>query len=227
MADAFWLDDAQVFHSRLLDQENWLAHGFGTRDAALPPHGWKLATVKQIHSAMVLDVNAPFAPGVEADALVTQTWGVAVAVKTADCLPILLADPVKRVVAAVHAGWRGTVQEIVGAAIARMTEKYKTNPSDLLAAIGPGIGKCCFEVGPEVARQFAKWNPRLADTASKEVLDLTAITVDQLTAAGVAASKIAEAGMCTMDRTDLFYSFRKEREAAGRLLSWIGIRDGK
>jgi hypothetical protein len=236
MADAFGLDEDEVLRSELLGQQSWLDHGFGTRHSStgngmVSPQpgdrGWKIATVKQIHSAIVLDIDGPPEPTTEADALVTRTQGLAVAVKTADCLPILLADPRQRVVAAVHAGWRGAAQEIVRATISHLTGKYQTNPSGLIAAIGPGIGKCCFEVGPEVARRFAPWNPRLAEADSKVLLDLMAILVSQLTACGVPESNIAQAGMCTMDRTDLFFSFRKEREHAGRMLSWIGIHPGK
>lgn len=228
MADAFWLDRGEVFRSTMLDRESWLAHAFGTRRGAPVPNyhepDWELVTVKQIHSANVIDAGGPLAPATEGDALITRTPGLALAVKTADCFPILLADPERRVVAAIHAGWRGTVQEIVSATVARMIAGYKTNPSALLAAIGPGIGKCHFEVGPEVARQFAKWEPRLAAAEGKELLDLASIAMRQLTDLGVAESNMAPAGLCTMDGNGLFFSFRREREAAGRMFSWIGIR---
>jgi YfiH family protein len=221
MADAFWLDSNQEFHSRLLDGEAWLRHGFGTRQSS-PPEG-ALATAKQIHSATVIDCSAPGLQG-EGDALVTPVPGLAVAVKTADCLPVLLADPARRVVAAVHAGWRGTVQEIIPATIQRLSDTYQTDPSDILAAIGPGIGKCCFEVGPEVARQFEKWDASLRNTLSRINLDLVSLIRHQLSQAGVRTDNIAGAELCTMHKTDLFYSFRKEREAAGRMYSWIQMK---
>jgi YfiH family protein len=228
MTDAFRLDTVQFLRAPILDRQFWIEHGFGTRNAGAPV-GWRLATVKQIHSATVIDVSEPPADGTEGDALITQTAGIAVAVKTADCLPVLLADPVRRVVAAVHAGWRGTVQEIVPATISRLTQLYKTNPPDIVAAIGPGIGQCCYEVGPEVASQFAQWDPgvKIADAAhaaGKVRLDLAAVLLRQLTNSGVPLRNIAQAELCTMDRSDLFFSFRKESEAAGRMFSWIGIR---
>jgi len=149
---------------------------------------------------------------------------LAVGVRTADCFPILLADPVAHVVAAIHAGWRGTAAGIVKTTIERMQELYGTDPNDILAAIGPGIETCCFEVGPEVAREFAHWDHRLYCTTTKERVDLAASNAHQLADLGVPLNNIAHAGLCTADRNDLFFSFRKERDRAGRMVSWIALR---
>jgi YfiH family protein len=146
-----------------------------------------------------------------------------VAVKTADCVPILLADSVNRVVAAVHAGWRGTVQEIVRLTIERMEDRFGTKPEDIVAEVGPSIGPCCFEVGPEVARQFSKWNSALANRNRKEHLDLGDINCAQLCKAGVPAQHIRQIGLCTMCEPKLFHSYRRDREAAGRMMSWIRV----
>lgn len=201
-----------------------IGHGFGTRKGANPEG--RLITIKQIHSARVIDVaNLPDA-NVEGDALISNRPEIAVAVKTADCFPILLADPVARVVAAVHAGWRGTVAGIVGATLERMRKLYGVDPRNVIAAIGPGIGSCCFEVGPEVAREFARWDPRLDCTTRKEMVDLAAANVHQLAEFGVPQQNIASSSLCTPDRPNLFFSFRKERERAGRMVSWIALRGG-
>lgn len=114
-----------------------------------------LVTVKQVHSdAIHVVTSAPAAP-LSGDALMTRTPGLLLAVQTADCVPILLADTRNRVVAAVHAGWRGTVARIVAKAVGRMQMEFGTRPADVIAAIGPSIGRCSYEVGPEVARAFA------------------------------------------------------------------------
>src|SRR5580658_1255261 len=124
---------------------DWLDHGFGMRDSVLPEG---IRTVKQIHSSVVLDAGAA---ATEGDALVSDRAGVLVGVKAADCVPILLVDISTPAVAAVHAGWRGSAENIVAAAVRRMAALWKTRPENLRAAIGPSIGVCCYEVGPEVA----------------------------------------------------------------------------
>ncbi len=192
----------------------WLRHGFGTSKAGPPPE--TLATVKQIHSAMVLVVAQPGQQGT-ADGLISGTQGLMVGVKTADCLPILLVDPSRRVVAAVHAGWRGTAARIVPQTVKLMESAFDTIPSEMEAAIGPGIGRCCFEVGAEVAREFGPW-----PSEEKTCLDLTGINRLQLQDSGI--GKIHEAGLCTMCGEG-FYSFRRDREKAGRMISFAGINE--
>ena len=190
---------------------SWLSHGFGTRDAILPLNA--LATVRQVHGAEVKVVDRPGQHGA-GDGLISTKAGLLAGVKTADCLPILLIDPVNRVVSAVHAGWRGTVAGIATHAVRLMETQFGSNPADLEAAIGPGIGLCCFEVGPEVAREFGDW-----ESNAKTHLNLSQISRGQLEKAGV--GKVYESGLCTMCGTG-FYSFRREREQAGRMLSFVG-----
>ena len=139
-----------VLTSSLLGND-WLEHGFGTRNANLDQAA--MASVKQIHSDVTYVAREAGCVG-EGDALVTRTQGVAVSVRTADCFPILLADPETRAVAAIHAGWRGTAAGVVRASLDRMRSEFGTDPKNVFAAIGPGIGGCCYEVGVEVARQF-------------------------------------------------------------------------
>ena len=204
----------------ILEHIPWIRYGFGTIDSKAPEQ--PLATIKQVHSAVILEASGPGEQG-EADALISSAASLAVAVKTADCVPILLADSVNRVVAAVHAGWRGTVQEIVRLTIERMEDRFGTKPEDIVAEVGPSIGPCCFEVGPEVARQFSKWNSALANRNRKEHLDLGDINCAQLRKAGVPAQHIRQIGLCTMCEPKLFHSYRRDREAAGRMMSWIRV----
>lgn len=173
-----------------------------------------MAWVKQIHSNLALASDRPGCAG-EGDALVTRSPGVAVSVRTADCFPILLADPETRAVAAVHAGWRGTAAGVVLSSLTRMRSEFGTDPGTVYAAIGPGIGPCCYEVGAEVARQFGM------DEAGK--LDLAVENRNQLTAAGLKPERIELAGSCTFCNPALFFSWRRDRERAGRMISFIRI----
>jgi YfiH family protein len=190
----------------------WLDHGFGLRDSAMPVG---IRTVKQIHSGIVLDAAQVAEEG---DALITDLAGISVGVKTADCVPILLVDPSIPAVAAIHAGWRGSAENIAAAAVRQMAARWKTRPENLRAAIGPSIGVCCYEVGAEVANRFERWIP----VTRNRHLDLPAVNERQLRDAGVA--DIWKSGECTFCATDRFFSFRREREKAGRMLSFIGLQ---
>jgi YfiH family protein len=184
------------------------------------------------------------------DASATNSPGLLLGVQTADCVPILLVDPKKRAVAAVHAGWRGTLQRILVKAIGKMQMQYKSNPADLLAAIGPSIGGCCYEVGTEVATQFLsqfaeapewfdefrtgdepnpiQWlnmmPPGHQPPPKNVLLDLRKANRAQLLGAGLRTANIFVSDLCTACRRDLLFSYRKEGPQSGRLLSVIGIR---
>ncbi len=190
----------------------WVRHHFGTRqDAELPSD---LATLKQIHSNLVLIAEGPGFCGA-GDGLVTNRPGLAVSVRTADCYPILLADARNRAVAAVHAGWRGTATHIVERTLEKMRAEFGTAPSDVHAAIGPGIGACCYEVGEEVARQFG--------FERRTHLDLASENRKQLEAAGVAPQNIEALSVCTFCDAERFFSYRREKEKAGRMTSYISL----
>ena len=152
----FYKDPRQVYRSSELDALPWLIHGFGTRQSDIPGRFANLATVKQIHSAICVAAEGRCGVLGEGDALLEDQPGSAIAIKTADCIPILLVDQRHRAVAAVHAGWRGTVARIAARAVEAMRQRFGAEPRDLHAAIGPGIGKCCYEVGAEVAAEFGE-----------------------------------------------------------------------
>jgi len=194
----------------------WLIHGFGTRLADIPDIFAHLATLKQIHSSECVAAQGRKGVIGEGDALLENQPGSVVAVKTADCIPVLLVDERLHAVAAVHAGWRGTVAGIVRDAVGAMGRNFGSQAADLHAAIGPGIGKCCYEVGPEVAAQFGG--------QGRGHIDLPEANRRQLLEVGVTPQRIYASNLCTMCRGDEFHSFRRDKEAAGRLYSFAGIR---
>jgi hypothetical protein len=194
----------------------WLIHGFGTRHADIPAHFAQLATVKQIHSAVCVAAEGRSGVLGQADALLENTPGSVIAIKTADCIPVLLIDSRLHAVAAVHAGWRGTVARIAVAAVNGMVARFGSHLEDLHAAIGPGIGVCCYEVGPEVAAQFG--------VSGRAHLDLPGANRLQLEAAGVTSERIHASHLCTMCGREEFHSFRRDGELAGRMYSFAGIR---
>jgi len=193
----------------------WLIHGFGLRDSEHPPG---LTTIRQIHSNIVVDAANLISEG---DALISNRPGVTVGVKTADCVPILLVDPITRSVAAIHAGWRGTAARILPAAIRELAARWGVDPEDLRAAIGPAIGGCCYGVSAEVARQFGPWVSELKDVSGPVRVDLSSVNGIQLRQAGV--RDVWRSGECTFCAPERFYSFRRERERAGRMMSFAGV----
>ena len=218
--------------------------------AAVGAPDLQLVSLLQFHSDAILHFEtAPTEPS-RGDASVTKSAGLLLAVQTADCVPILLVDPKNRAVAAVHAGWRGTLARIVEKTIGRMQMQFGSEAADLLAAIGPAIGGCCYEVGTEVAAAFSgqfanaseffdelrtgdepnplQWlnmmPPGHQPPPKKVLLDLRKANRTQLEAAGVLAANIFVSDLCTGCRRDLLFSYRKEGAQSGRMMSVIGIR---
>jgi YfiH family protein len=204
-----------------LSRYDWLAHGFGLRNSVYPD---RITTLKQIHSGLVLEAAPPGGDRFsEGDGLVTKAPGMLVGVRTADCVPILIADDRTRAVAAVHAGWRGTAQNIVAAAVCELTTRLGSRAEDLHAAVGPSIGPCCYEVGVDVAHQFDTAEPEWNTVEGPRKIDLPGINERQLRDAGVADVWVARE--CTYCEAERYYSFRREKEQAGRMMSFVGQRD--
>ena len=200
---------------------------------------WTLTGCWQIHSADVRIVHnqqeAEQKPGVlgddqYCDALVSNTPKILLTVKTADCVPILIGDSTSGAFAAVHAGWRGTATSIVQRAIDQLQKEYGARTRDLRAAIGPAANVCCYEVGGQVIDLFKERFPEsdhlLTPTREGHArIDLHRSNRDQLIHAGVLSERIHSAPLCTMDRNDLFFSYRREKNLhgrVGRLMSVIG-----
>jgi polyphenol oxidase len=212
---------------------------------------FRLVAMKQIHSDAIHLFRAAPSQACSGDASATDQPGLLLAVQTADCVPILLVDPKLRAIAAVHAGWRGTLARIAEKTVGKMQLEFAGAPQDLLAAIGPSIGPCCYEVGadfvPKFTAQFADATNYFDEPRSGEEpnplqwlnmappghqpppkavhLDLRKANRSQLLAAGLHAQNIFESSLCTGCRSDLFFSYRKEGTRSGRLLSVVGIRD--
>jgi len=222
-----------------------------TGDAATP-----LVTLRQIHSSVLVvgsSGDACRSTPWKGDGLMTDEPGLLLGVQTADCIPVLVADRRKRVVAAFHAGWRGTVKRIVEAGIGRMRLEFGSRPEDLIAAIGPGVGACCYAVGDEVfsgfESQFAYAGELFHEVYSSDPVrnkypmlfltqrapghseigpslhvDLVEANRRQLLDAGLKPGAISRTGGCTSCHRELFFSHRASQGHAGRMMSVIGVR---
>jgi polyphenol oxidase len=220
--------------------------------AASGRRSWPLVSLRQIHSDLIHHVDRVPEQPLAADGMVTDTPGLVLAVLTADCLPIILADRKRRAVGVFHAGWRGTVKRIVEKGVGEMRKHFGSDPRNLVAAIGPGVHGCCYEVGEEVRTKFEgqfsyasslfrevkesdpvrEKYPLLFLTARapghgelpvKLFLDLVEANRRQLLDAGVLAKNIAAEAPCTACHPELLFSFRAEKGVTGRLMGAVGI----
>jgi YfiH family protein len=176
---------------------------------------------RQVHGTAVLKIANDHVPGrlLTGDALITDCSGHFIAVQVADCQPVLLFDPGKRVMAAVHSGWRGNVENVIGHTVTAMGTAYACRPENILAGIGPSLGPCCGEFvnyRKELPERF--W--RYGDETNR--FDFWAISRDQLMAAGLREQNIHVSRLCTKCRTDLFFSYRGET-VTGRFPAVIGL----
>ena len=219
----FVKDNQHIYRAEPFSAFPWLEHGFGTRHATLWSADPRLASLRQIHSDVCFETDGRAGCLGEGDALTTAAPGVLLSVRTADCVPLLLVDEHVRAVAAVHAGWRGTVAGIAGKVAGELRRRFSSRPEDLHAAIGPGIGACCYEVGAEVAFRFQELFPERTDLGGKARIDLAEANRRQLIQAGVAAERIYTAALCTSCRLEEFHSWRRDHQTTGRMLSAVGI----
>ncbi len=195
--------------------------------------GYGLVTLKQMHSALARRVGlSEIGSGPASlwgDGLVTDQAGVLLGIQTADCLPILIADRKIRAVGALHAGWRGTLKGVVQNGVMLMKKEFGSDPEDLTAAIGPGIGSCCFAVGAEVRKLFAarySYADELFRADSKLHLDLVEANRRQLIDAGLVSGAIFSLDACTNCHPERFFSYRAEQGKTGRMMAVIGVAHG-
>jgi YfiH family protein len=190
--------------------------------AALAGAG-RLLLMRQVHGTTV--AHAPWDSPPEADAAVATDPGLLVGIVTADCLPVLLVDPVRRAVVAVHAGWRGTAGHIVTRAVDALVAGG-SRPADLVAATGPGIGPCCYEVGEELRAAFGpEGGPFFrAGRPGHPHLDVRGANARQLEEAGVRPERIHHVPDCTSCRSERYYSYRRDGAETGRMISFVGFR---
>lgn len=214
---------------------------------------WPLVTLRQIHSDLIHCVTELPKQNLVGDGLITCMPGVLLAIRTADCLPVILVDTRQRAVGVFHAGWRGTVKRIVEKGVGEMRRYFGTLPKNIVAAIGPGIHACCYEVGPEVRQQFES-QFAYADDLFREVkesdpvrekypllfltarapghgelppkifLDLIEANRRQLISAGVLRKNISASTLCTSCHPELLFSYRAEKGITGRMMGVTGIR---
>jgi YfiH family protein len=205
------------------------------RDETLP---CPIVQMHQVHDVKVAVVDRGDLTRDELDgydAMITDLPGVTIGVRTADCIPVLLYDPVKKAAAAIHSGWRGTVSKIIGKTVIKMQSTYASQPSDILAFIGPGICVDCFQVGEEVALKFKEtgfdinslWSFRGPKTGNGmeggHHIDLKEACRQTLVESGLKNENIQITGLCTYDDNDLLYSARKEGIECGRNITYIKI----
>ena len=203
----------------LAENKKRVAKAFGT-DAD------KIFTVSQVHSDRIVIIDRtdtapedvkPF----EADAIITDTKGISIGILTADCVPLLFLDSRNKVMAAVHAGWKGTASKIASKTVKMMIERFDSRPQEIRAAIGPAIGACCYEVGQEVVDAVGYRGNASVQREGKWYLDLPRANLLQLQEMGIADIDVSD--ICTSCRTDLFFSHRKEMGRTGRQLSFISL----
>jgi YfiH family protein len=224
-----------------------------TLGAAKGRNAWPLITLRQIHSDLIHCISSAPENQLAGDGLLTATPGLLLAIQTADCLPVVLVDTKRRAVGVFHAGWRGTVKRIVEKGAGEMRRYFGTLPLDIQAAVGPGVHKCCYDVGPEVRDHFESQfdyaaklfhevkesdpvrekypllfltarAPGHSELPNKIFLDLVEANRRQLLAAGVPAKNITASPLCTSCRTDVLFSYRAEKGVTGRLMGVVGIK---
>jgi YfiH family protein len=195
----------------------------------------RLLLIRQVHGTAVAvarrGASHPWSVP-EADIIITDDPDLAIGVRVADCTPVLLADPKRRIAGAVHAGWRGTAAGAAAGAVRAMRDTFGSDPTDIVAAIGPCLGSCCGEVGTDVVDAFRAGGHRDADIdrwfrsgpTPRPYLDLEQANRDQLASAGVFLDHIHASGLCTKTHRDRFHSYRASKDQAGRLLAAVKCR---
>lgn len=192
-------------------------------------------TGKQVHGDNILIIDKP-ADNINTfikdskkrpcDAIITDQMNIGIGVVTADCLPVLLYDPVQSVISAVHVGWRGTINEILSKAVDQMVSIFSCREENIIAGMGPAIGSCCYTVGEVVIEALMNANPDWEKYLThlengKAKLNLSALNIRQIEDAGIPAKNIFSIGLCTACNKDLFYSYRRDGIGTGRMISGI------
>jgi polyphenol oxidase len=221
-------DQVHLFGDRFFKGEG-LEHG-GRPMTLSQVHGDKIISLRDDHGLPVdLVSGALSSTSLEGDGIVTNRRSCFIAVYTADCVPVILFDPTRRVIAALHAGWRGSVLNIAAKGVDTMVSDFGSDPKKILAGIGPSIGPCCFEVKEDVFREIEK-NTSHEKTvikksrASSWLCDLPELNQKQLVDAGLSPEKITVSGRCTVCLPEYYFSFRRDRKKLGNMLSGIMLR---
>ncbi len=214
---------------------NGFVYGFTTKDMGrdevirrFESHGLRLITAKQIHSSIVVRVEKNISKVITGDGLLTHENGLFIGVKTADCLPILLFDSEKRVVGAIHAGWRGTAKKVLSEGIKKLKEEFGSEPHNLIAILGPSISVCCYEIGPEVKEILSKTFPECIKKRGERFhFDLRKANRNLLLCSGVREENIYEIPLCTMCENELLFSHRRGEKERNIAFAGIYERSGR
>lgn len=219
-----------MISSPLLTTVSGILHSFGTREDTQFSDG--LVTAKQVHGTDILFAEERGQKTIKIgeagfDILITDKEGIPIAVKTADCLPLLMVDPDRKIIAAVHAGWKGTLIQVVERAVQALVKKGARSDR-LLVAMGPSMARRCYEVEEDVASKFQKkfsQYPQILkkQSATKWLLDIPETNRLELVRLGVKPEKIDHLDLCTHCRVDLFHSYRRDGEQAGRMVNFIQL----
>lgn len=210
-------DDPQLVKDNMCDAKR----GVGVHNA-------KIITMKQVHGDRILDVQErEIKEAGEGDGMVTGERGLFLAVLTADCVPMLFSVPGRRLAAVAHAGWRGTLAGIAAKMVNHLRERYGADPTAVQAALGPAIGPCCYEIGPDLRRSMLQRWGKLAENSltargDRGFLDLKTLNRALLEEAGVPPAQIFDVGPCTSCAAEEFFSYRREKRETGRQISLIG-----
>ncbi len=221
-------------------EQRSVKHFFTTRKFNIDeatPFGSKdmFVTVNQVHGDDIYIIDKPvervadivrMAAQKQGDAIITNQRHIGIGVVTADCVPVLIYDPMQSVIAAVHAGWKGTVKGILSKVICQMAYKFRCHVEDIIVGMGPAIGACCYAVGEIVTEPLRSTNPEWdrylkPDGNGKAKLDLAALNIRQIEDAGVLTRNIFNMGLCTFCNKELFFSYRRDGGGAGRMVSGI------
>ncbi|MFZ3073343.1 MAG: peptidoglycan editing factor PgeF [Thermodesulfobacteriota bacterium] len=226
--------------TRVGDKEENVEENKRTVGAAFNISPGNMVCVKQVHGDSIHLIDSEDKKGyekVEADAIITNLKNVVIGILTADCVPVLIYDPVKRASGAAHAGWKSAALGIASKTVKAMTDEFGSKPSDMLAAIGPGIGVCCYDVNIDVENEFRKKYkdaslyitvPPFSKGRSGGIndghLDLKGMNLLDLKQAGLKEKNISLSGICTSCKNDVFFSYRKDALITGRQMSFIAIK---
>ena len=189
-------------------------------------------SVTQVHSDSIADIKSKpdinwiyTDSNIKADAIVTPLSKIVITILTADCVPILLYEPNKRIISAIHAGWRGSDKKIAIKTVEYMKNNYRCNPSDIVALIAPSIGGCCYEVDKSVASKFGEYgNSLIKKSLDRYMLDLKSVNYKQLLNSGLKSENIEISPLCTSCNNDILFSYRKESGCSGRFISAIMMK---
>jgi polyphenol oxidase len=224
------------FSDREGDSNDKVSRNFEITAAAFEFSSRQFITVNQVHRNEILTIESSgfvfhTCKPMEYDGIITNRPGIAICIKTADCVPIFLVDNVRKVAGVVHAGWKGTVLNIAAVAVNTFKERFSSKTENILAAIGPAIGPCCYEVDRQVTEAISGEKNKVLCTIpceenEKWMLDLPLLNKLHLQQAGIKEKNIELSHLCTACHTDIFYSHRKEKGKTGRALNFLMLRNG-